>query len=130
MAPFINLPLGERQERHVLPEGEYELRVEAADVKESKNFEGQTNVQVRLSCPDEPNAKAIFHYIAGVGPTDDKEKANNKLNMAAAFLDALGVDYEEEGFEMEDLLGATGTFKLGTEEMDSGETANKIKLYF
>jgi hypothetical protein len=125
--PFINMPLGDAEPREVLDEGRYLVRCEDAEYVGSKTHPGQTNIRVRCSFPEHPNAKSVFHHIAGIGPEDDKEKINNKLLMARAFLDTFGVEYDDSGFELDAIPGCETEVNVKQEEYE-GQLTNRIVL--
>ncbi len=119
---FIEMPLEDAVEKEVMPEGEYDLRIE--DAKLADSGEG---INVRLIIDGEPNAKSVFHYISLVKPGDDPDKRNNKLLFAKAFCKAFSIPTESGGFNLEDFYGATGRVFLVQDEYE-GALNNKIKL--
>jgi hypothetical protein len=128
MSPYIDMGLSSAEPREALPEGTYLVKIEDAVEKPSKDEQKQqVNIQVRLSVPDHPNAKPIWHYLPGISPQDDEEKANTKRLMVCAFLDAFNIPYDD-GFETEDLMGAEATLNLGLEQRDNGEVVNNLRL--
>jgi hypothetical protein len=125
--PFIEMPLGQAEERVMLEEGRYLARCEDAEYVDSNNIPGQVNVRVRLSFPDNPNAKSVFHYLAGIGPEDDADKVNTKLLQAKSFLDTFSVEYTNDGFELEAIPGCEAEVNVKQEEYE-GRTQNKVAL--
>lgn len=125
---FINMPLGDAIPRAAVAEGQYDLRIKKAEPKDSKDKPGQTNIRVLLEVVDEPGAQTIFHYIAGIGPTDDEDTINNKKLQAIAFLNAFGIDWGEEGFELEDFPGADAEGVTLQQDEYEGRITNKLVL--
>lgn len=123
---FINMPLGDAQAREAVAEGKYDLRIDKVEPKESRDKPGQMNIRVLLKIIDEPTAKSIFHYIAGIGPSDDEETQNNKKLQCIAFLNAFGIEWSEEGFELEDFPGAEASGITLKQEEYEGTIQNKI----
>lgn len=125
--PFIAMPLGNAVERSALPNGNYLVRIEDAILVDAKEKPGQINTRIRLSVPDHPEAKPIFHYLVGFGPEDDEDKQQIKINQATAFMKALNVPYSDDGFELEDLFGCEGYVNLRQDDFE-GRIGNKLSL--
>jgi hypothetical protein len=126
--PFVSMPLAGAIAREAVADGKYDLRIEDAVLVASTNHPGQTNTRVRISVLDAPNAKSIFHYMAGFAPDDDEEAKNNKKLMAIAFLNTFGVDWNDEGFELEDLPGSTADGVQLKQEEYEGTIQNKLVI--
>ena len=126
---FIDMALGEAVERHVVPEGEYDLVIEDAKWIEAKEAGKAPRISVRLSVDGEDGAKSVFHNISLPGPSDDEEKINTKLLFTKAFLDLFKIPYEGGGFELEDFYGARASAHLAQREYE-GQVNNEIKLSF
>ena len=119
---FINVPLGDAKEKEVLAEGEYTVRAESAEL----DTENQCIV-VRHSVEGEPDAKAVFHRIWLPRESDDEEKVNNKLLFAKAYLELMGVGYDSNGFDEQDIVGQSARCNLKQDEWE-GTLKNEIKL--
>ena len=121
---FIEMALGEAKEKEVVPEGQYTLIVEDAELIEE---DGRGRVLVRLSIDGMPNAKSVFHSISLTSPEDDPEKRNTKLLFAKAFCEAFDISFEANGFALEDFPGSRGEVHLIQDEY-KGVVNNRIKL--
>lgn len=124
--PFINIPLGEAVERELVPEDAYDLTIE--DAKQVERDNGRVDILVRMSIADHPNAKPVFHTLFGFGPDDDSEKKNNKLLQMRAFLKLFGVEWGKEGFELEDLHGATADGIQVVQDEYKGEVRHALNV--
>lgn len=124
---FIDMALGEAQEKDVLPEGEYDLIIEGAENKVSDK--GKKMISIRHSVDGEPNARTVFHNLNLVSSDDDPDTANSKLLFAIAYLKAFEIPYEGAGFNIDDFPGARGRVKLAQKEYN-GVISNEIKLSF
>lgn len=107
---FISVKLGDAKESRPVPDGRYDLRIVKAEEKTSK-AKGYKMVLCTITVEDSryPNASPIFHNI--IFPKDDTPQRTAelfKLN-TARFLTAFGVPFTDEGFDDEDLSGATAT---------------------
>lgn len=120
---FINVSLGQAQEKEVLPEDKYDLIIESAEF----NNEKKPCVVVRCSVDGHPEAQPVWHRIFLPDDGDDAQKVNNKLLMAKAFCEAFSIPYEDSGFNTEDFIGADGNVYLEQDEYE-GRVSNKIRL--
>lgn len=120
---FIDMALDTREEKDIVAEGNYDLLIEDAQLRDDGK-----NIMVRLSIEGYPSAKAVFHNISLIQPDDDEEKANNKKLFCAAFLEAFSIPFES-GFDVADLMGGRGTVPLACGEY-KGVEKNEIVLSF
>src|SRR5882724_623822 len=107
--PFIKVPMSEAKEQDVVPEGEYDLRIVEVDAeKESKSGKPMIGVIIAIESSDHPNASPIFEYL-NLPHEDDSAKASAfKLLQIARFCHAFEIPFEDNGFDTDDIMGATG----------------------
>lgn len=124
---FISAKLDDTvAEPKAVPEGEYALRIMKAERSKSKNGNDMTVVVIRVE--DDPNAALIYHYILDVTkdmPAD--QKAMRALELKR-FLQTFGVPFQIDGYDPEDLPGATANVMLVQEEGDDGVVRNRLRL--
>jgi len=126
---FIELTgLNEVKEPELAPEGEYDLRIGFADdyIKE-----GTKKMIVRCSIAIEghPEYAAFNHWTVVYDPEDDDDQRKMRALRTARFLTLFNVPFEN-GFEVEDLFGATAVnvFVTQSEEDDQGNTYNELRV--
>ena len=124
---FIDLgkDLDDVKEPETVPEGQYDLTIEAADAKEENG--SLKGVSIRLGIEGHPDAATVFHYLSMPMEGDDEDKVNFKLRFVKKFFAAFNIETENGGFELADLPGQSGKCKLILDEYN-GMINNKIKL--
>lgn len=122
---FIEAAIQDAKEKEAVEEGVYEVVISAADMHKSE-ASGKDSVRCILEIPSNPDASGIFHYIALPHADDDSEKRNNKLVMMKKFLELMGVPFEGNGFDTDDLMGATANVYLGVELDNNDIPRNKV----
>jgi hypothetical protein len=120
---FIGAPLKDAKEKEPVPEGEYDLIIEAAELIEK---DGKQRVSIRHSIQGEKDAPAVFHNIF-LTLSDDEDKANTQLLFMKAYLELFEIPYKGTGFELDELPGSTATCNIGQREWE-GKVFNEIKL--
>tara|TARA_Y100000593_G_scaffold82293_1_gene154508 strand:- start:2599 stop:2991 length:393 start_codon:yes stop_codon:yes gene_type:complete len=115
------------KELATVPEGEYEVRVVAAEMKTSAKTGGQY-LNIRLELPSESDSKGITHILMLPADDDDDKRKNSRLRGLKTFYEAFSIDYAN-GVETEDLVGANG-WALVVEE-DGGEYGiqNRVRRF-
>lgn len=112
---FIKQAIADAKESEVAPEGTYDLRVHSAEEHVKQGADKATSVKcVILFETGDGNYMPINHYIplvTGDEEDDDKssaeQKVNNKLVMQKRFLELFNVSYQDDGFDPDDIAGAT-----------------------
>jgi hypothetical protein len=90
-----------------MKEGEYQLRVLDAQVKQQKPEKGTGSfVQVKFGIVGEDQAKDVSHVMMLPGAQDDVKKKNSRLSNIANFVKACGYDPSTLG-NVNELIGAT-----------------------
>lgn len=125
--PLISIPLGDDWEDKAVPDGEYDLVIEDANEKTSKAGSEMVEVRIAIQDGDYPNSAAVWEYL--VFPKEDDEERTKRLQMRnlVRFLTVFGIPFEADGFNSEDLIGATGRCMLKQEEYE-GNVSNKLVL--
>lgn len=129
---FLNIgqELQDRQPETAVEEGEYKLRVTAADIPEGKNY-----MLVRFEVQDNPYAREMskFFTLPGHGRTPKEENRNR--NMLGYFFEAFGIDpagqYDVGEEWPNGFVGCEGWALIGPPEDDGGGYGpqNKIKRF-
>lgn len=126
MGLLDDLDLENVPELEAVPEGEYEVRIMAADTHVSKTS-GQTMIKVVLEIVGQPNADTIYHYITLPQVDDDERKRNGKLRRIKEFLSAFGLSQQSDFPEW---LGQTAWALIGQEADDrTGLPRNVVKRF-
>src|SRR5882672_6517015 len=119
---FIKAAIADAKESTVVAEGEYSLTVKTASQKKSKA--GNEMIACMIVFDDEPNAAPIFEHL--VLPSGGEWDHLHLLHIRR-FLTVFGIPFEENGFDDEDIEGATGKCLVGQEEGEQG-LRNVLKL--
>lgn len=123
--PFIKVALKDAQESEVVPEGEYDLRIAKAEDKDSKK--GNPMTQVMIVIDGHPNAQPVNHFLLYPTKNDDENITNLRLRDTRRFLELFGIEWTPDGFDTDDLVGATARGFLGQEEGDDGNMYNRLR---
>ena len=132
---FINSAIKDAREQQVVPEAEYDLRIQQAEIKDSKSKADRQNVEVMvlIESAEYPNAAPIFHYLSIVHDDDDQKTKDFKLRMQRRFLELFKIPFEDNGFDTDDFAGCTATCLVAQDEVKkdnkpTGEFANVLRL--
>jgi hypothetical protein len=121
---FISEPLDDVREAQVAPEGEYDLRIRKATQKESKK--GTDMVEVMLVFEDKDvDAPPIFHYVLSWDSSTPDEQVASRKREIKRFQAVFDL---EDGWEVDDLVGQTGTCMVTQDEGDDNVVRNRLKL--
>lgn len=128
--PFIELAKDAltQTEAQLVPEGEYDLRCVKADYRKDRN---QVWINIEVLSSDISNPRDILHILSfGDKKNDDEDAYQFKNLMNQRFLEAFGITYDGNGFNTDDILGATATLSVTQVENAKvvGEFFNNIKL--
>jgi hypothetical protein len=123
--PFIQMPMNEAHESEAVPEGMYDLRIHSAEVKDSESS-GKPMVEclMVIEATEFPHAAPITFYLPLIHPDDKPSARNFKLVQAARLCTAFGVPFEDNGFDTDDLVGATANVLLKQETVDKDRDGN------
>lgn len=128
----INVPFGDVSEEKVAPEGTYDLRVIRKEWVTSRNS-GRPMLSAYIAIEsDDGEAYTPFGHWC-VLPTDedwqeDRRKAEMFVRNLRRFLSVFGVEWTPDGFDDEELDGATGRCLVTIEEDDEGVLRNRLRL--
>jgi len=121
------------QDAQLLPDGEYQVEIMKAEVKESKNTPGNFYVNLRLSVPSEPAAEDFYHMVHLVGSNDtEDQKRIRKMRAIKEFLNAFKVNLSGNPSEEElcnALEGKTGWAIVKTDSSDEFGDRNGVKRF-
>jgi hypothetical protein len=127
---FLDLNLDEVPElKTVEPNREYELRIEGAEIKESKGEKtaGQSMLNIRCSIPSEPDTQQVYEIVMLPHGDADEEQNNQRKRQLKRLLESIGLDISR-GFNIDELVGLTFWAILDVETYQ-GEDRNRIKRY-
>lgn len=126
MASFLNMDVNDAQEYKAVAEGEYQLRVMAAEIKTSKKTGGD---YIGVKCQimgDDPFTKDINHTLMIPTAQDDVKQANNRKLAIRNFMQAFDVEVTGT-ITPEDWVGKTGWVVLVEEHTEGFGDQNKIR---
>jgi hypothetical protein len=126
--PFINVALDDAKEAEAVPEGEYDLRIVKSEDGESKKGNAMTTVYIKIEDNSYPNAALLRHWITYPDRDTPADQRQMRLLDIKRFLTCFGVAMEGNGFNSDDLIGATGRSFLYQEEGDDGNIYNRLRL--
>ena len=124
--PRINVELKDAQELEVAPEGEYDLRIVKAEDCESKSGNDMTTVTIAFE--GHPEWQAVRHWIMYPNADTPPDQRAMRLIDITRFLTCFGVNFDDDGFDSDDLVGQTGRCLVIQEEADDGNTYNRLRL--
>jgi len=109
---------------------EYQLRIEHAEIKESKGDKtaGQNMLALRCKIEDEPNTQSVFEYIMLPSNEIDQEANDQRKRALKRLVEAVGLD-PARGFNIDELVGQTFWAILDEEEGGGFEPRNTIRKY-
>src|SRR3990172_1004169 len=122
----IEVNLHDVQEPKPVPGGKrYGLTIAEAEFREAKN-----DIRVSIGIDDHLDAPNVSHYISLPKAEDDEGKAKFKARMLKLFLVSFNIPHDEDGFEVEDFLGATAEVELTLSDPDKepGPIYNRLRL--
>lgn len=131
--PKIRVPkLSEVREAKPVPEGEYELRIQSVDEKDSQAGKPMLAILHVIESSDYPDAAPVMHYLSLPDEEEDDEKALNfKSLQIARYCQLFGIEIpEDDELDTEDFEGKTANCNLIQEPFsdDSDEMVNRIKM--
>ena len=125
---FIEIDLGGVKEAEAVPEGTYDLRVAAFDLMKSKKGNDMYKAVIIIEDERYPNAKPMSEYLTLPGKDHDEAARAFLLRSLKRFLAVFGVPFEANGFNDEDVVGATGHCLVVQDEPDeNGEIWNSLR---
>lgn len=126
--PFIKSGAANAVEPQVQPEGVYDLVVKKAELYKGKES-GKESIRTIIGIEGVQNAADFFHYVPLInGSEEDEKKVNDKNLMQKRFLDMFNIAYTDEGFELDDFIGARGRGYLKVEADNNGIDRNSLQV--
>lgn len=125
---FVNLNLGNVKESHSVPAGRYRLVIASAEEGVSRE---KKNPQFELSINIEghDNTYPVRHWLSLPTPKDDERTASAKALFLKRFLVLFNIPHTDDGFDPDDLIGATADAELSLtdpEENENKEVFNRL----
>lgn len=131
--PFIEQAVADAKEDTVVPEAEYDLEIISYTMEISKkakaagvNDPNMIHVVIAIRSDEYENARPINHYLM-LTDADDEYRAM-RLRDQRRFLECFGIDYEDNGFDPEDFVGAKGHALVTVEANPKGGESNSLRL--
>ena len=119
---FISLPgIEGTHEPKVAPEGEYDLCIISAKMKEK---DGKNSIMTVLEIEGEPDFANVFNYIGLPSKGDDDAAKDFKNLFAKRFFDQFHIEMTGDGVELEQFVGSRAKGKLIQQEYEGNITAN------
>jgi hypothetical protein len=121
---FINAAMGDAPEEGLVEEGRYDLRIMNKEVKPSKKGD-RTVLHVMIGVEGVPDVAPIMHFLTFPNEVDWKENsemAKNFLRRVKRFCTIFNVAFQSDGFNADDLDGATADDVLLKVEMGDDNT--------
>jgi hypothetical protein len=125
---FIKADLKDVKEAAAVPEGEYALRILKVEEGESKKGNQMLTLTIKIEDSGIKNPAPMRHWIVlpdSSTPDDQVQMRNLELKRLLA---AFGIKEDGEGFDTDDLTGATGRGFVAQEEGDDGSVYNRLRL--
>jgi hypothetical protein len=124
--PFINAAMDDVREDKPVEEGEYDLRITSVKEKESKKGQPMLEVMLKIEGREGEGASPIWHYLLFNSP--DQAAARMQALDLKRFLTLFNVPVDPNGFNSDDLVGATASCMVIQEEDDRGNIRNALRL--
>lgn len=131
--PFADLNITDAEEPEVVDPDEYEVKVTDAQLEESKK--GDPMVHLTLDILNDKKGDPVGHtrniheYMVFPNSEDDEDARNFKKLQIRRACEALGVPYDEQGFNVDDFFGQTAWAMLGKDESDEYGESNEINRW-
>jgi hypothetical protein len=114
-------------EPETVPEGEYQVRVVSAEVRQQKPEKGSGSfIQLKLDIPSAPKSKEITHVMMIPGEKDDAGQRNNRLANIQKFLKSCGYDNVNN---IDEVVGCQPWAILAEEETTDFGKQNRVKKF-
>lgn len=124
----VDINVDDVQELEVLNPGEYQVRIDNAEIRESDNPNFDKYLLLRLVPDEHPNAKSISHVIMlPCSQMDEREVMNRKRDIKN-FVEAFNYN-ASNGINDEELVGLTGWALLGVENDDEYGEQNRVRRF-
>lgn len=125
---FIKADLKDVKEAEAVPEGEYSLRITKVEETESKKGNPMLALTMKIEDAAIKNPAPLRHWIVLPDRDTPEDQVQMRYLELKRLLATFGIRYDGEGFDTEDLVGATGKAFLTQEEGDDGGVYNRLRL--
>lgn len=112
--------MGEAKEPELLVDDIHEIRIVKATHGPGKTDPNKFRTEVILDCPSVPDAQGIFHYISDRNPDGDPKSEAFKNLKNKQFFSHFGIPYDDDGYDLDDMLGKTAMTKTKLVVDDQG----------
>lgn len=117
------------EEEQIAPEQEWDLRIIAAEMRRTKADDRDMIVStVVIEAPDDYQPITTYMVLPNEDDFADGRKAKNFLRSLKRYLKVFDIEMTAEGFNVEDMVGSTGSCLVGKDILDDGREVNILKL--
>jgi len=124
---LLDLNLDDVKELSSVEPGEYQLRINSAEIKTSEKTGGQY-LSVLMAISDESDSKDVRKVFMLPTSDDDDKTRNNRLRAVKNFYEAFGVD-SSGSVDTDTLPGLTGWAILAEEEDPQYGVSNYVRRF-
>lgn len=124
---LIDINVADTPDLVALEAGEYEVKVERAEIRTSQKTGGNF-IMLLLSVPAEPNAKLINHIMMLPTQDDDERKAQNRRRAIKEACQAFDVEMTPP-INVENFVGQSSFAILAEEEDAEYGTQNRVRRF-
>ena len=126
---FIDIALSDAGEPEIVPEGAYDLRV-AKFNGEARTAEDKPKLYALIVIEDGEHPDAAPIHLNMTVPDNDHPHKKFLITQIARFCQAFGIEYEDGGFNDEDVEGATANLFLSQvpDFRDPKVTVNEVQF--
>lgn len=122
---FIEVALDESvKERSAVPEARYPLVV--LDFSDKESGKGSAMLTIVHEIEGEPDAAPVKHWITLPTKGDDADTIRMKQLGMKRYLTMAGIPFEENGFDTDDLIGASFDADLSCDLIEEDKDGNPI----
>jgi len=122
---FLDLNLSNVEDLKLVPDGEYLLQCQTAEVKNSQK--GGRYINLRFALPNEPTAEDLYHILM-LPDNSDAKKDHRRLLAIKQMCKAMGVDLDAP-LDLDDIVSRECYAILTTQEDQQYGDKNVIKTF-
>ncbi len=128
MAKVTYKGIADAKPPELVEDDEHQLRITRATYGPGKTDPTKFRTEAIIEVMDVPDSQGIFHYLGDPNPDGDEKSEKFKALMTKKFLVAFGIDFDGEGFELDDFIGKTytGRTKKTKDETTGRESVNLV----
>jgi hypothetical protein len=109
----FNKSFSDVSETRPVPAGKYTLR---ATSMEGSEKDGKQSLRIMHEIEGHPEAATVSHFLNLPGSQDDAGKIDFKMLLIKRYLTTFNVPHEDNGFNPDDIIGASATVELSMSE--------------